>query len=492
MRTKKTHWLRNTLLVLIACAILGTCLSIAVFMGDSNSSTYAAASIQLSYDGAASGLAPNGYRFDIHSIFSEEVIDEALKASGMESRYTAEGIYNQLNIRGDYPSDINDQIMNYESILDFSSSRVLSLSSYHPTLFRVSLYNDFDKTISSADLEKLLNNIMLSARAYFSKIYAVSTENPQFRFELSNYDYSQQLTILSRTMNRTRAHAQSLYEKAPAFKNNGIGFSDIAIRLESLINNDIDQLNGNIILSGVTKNADRLLMQYQYELQSLTIELEKQNECLSDLDKLIASYEKNEIIYLSSADSWTKIDGNSSETYDALVAERKSIADKITEISKEIDLYTLQMNDLLKYNAALASSVYTDDPMLTAEEPEAETGIPNESAAADEASVEAAAQKMVAMEAEIAFIADQYESILKSFSDLISAYNAEILNDLTVQLTKSRYTTRTLISSAFIVTAIKTAGPICAVGFMVCLVLIIRSRSKEHKALLRMEKAEVN
>ena len=485
MRAKKTHWFRNTLLVLIVCAILGIGLSVVLFLSDSNSSTYASANIQFSFDGAASGVAPNGYRFDINNIFSEEVIDQALKDSGMSDRYTATEIHDQLLIRGDYPKDINEQMMNYDSVLDFSANRALSLASYHPTLFEIDLYNDFDKTIARTDLEKLLNQIMISAKQYFTKVYAVSMESTSIEYNLSDYDYTHQLTMLSRAMNRTLVHAQALYKDAPLFLYNGCNFNDIAIRLENLFNNDIDRLNANIIMSAVTKDADRLLMQYQYELVNLSIELDKQNECLTNLDKLINSYQKNEILYLASGESFTKIDGNSSETYDALVAQRKSVADDITEINRQIDLYTLQMNDLIQYNGSLAATVQTDAQKSedTADD-ESETSVESAIAVNNQISDEVAAQRIADMEANIAFISEQYQKILTDFAELIQNYNAEILNDSTVQIINGRYRTKDLISGEFIVKLIKTAGPICAVGFIVCLVLIIISRRKEQIALL--------
>ena len=51
---QKTHWLRNTLCVLIVCGILGTILSAILFLTNPEK-TYASASIQFSFDGAAEG-----------------------------------------------------------------------------------------------------------------------------------------------------------------------------------------------------------------------------------------------------------------------------------------------------------------------------------------------------------------------------------------------------------------------------------------------------
>ena len=93
------------------------------------------------------------------------------------------------------------------------------------------------------------------------------------------------------------------------------------------------------------------------------------------MDRLIASYDKNDIIYLSSTDSLTKIDGNSSETYDELVSQRKEVSDGITQIITRINNYNLLMEDLLTMEeiAAIArcgAKLGIDRVKLTGGEPQ--------------------------------------------------------------------------------------------------------------------------
>ena len=68
------------------------------------------------------------------------------------------------------------------------------------------------------------------------------------------------------------------------------------------------------------------------------------------------------------------------------------------------------------------------------------------------------------------------------FSNILNAYNAEKINDMTVEIIQGRVYSPSLLSGSFIMSAIKTAGPICTVGFMVCMVMLIISRRKEQKA----------
>ena len=102
---KKTHWFRNTLIVLIVCGLIGTVLAAVMLFGESNQ-TYAIAAIQFSFDGAAEGKAPNGYAFDVSGITSDEVLEIALKASGLEGNYTTEQLRGSMNVTGVYPEKI--------------------------------------------------------------------------------------------------------------------------------------------------------------------------------------------------------------------------------------------------------------------------------------------------------------------------------------------------------------------------------------------------
>ena len=213
MAAKIMRWLRIVLLVALVCAVALS----AVFVSRSylrSERTYISSQIQFSFDGAASGLAPNGAAFDIGEIRSNTVLTDALNAAGMADRYTAEEIKAQMSIEGNYPDDVNQQLMNYDSLLDFSVNRPFTLKSYYPTLFVVKLYNDFDKTISKPDLQKLMQSILDAYEAYFRKVYTVRAQSAEIGYDLSEFDYPQRLVILSMKMEQSRSYAQELYDKA--------------------------------------------------------------------------------------------------------------------------------------------------------------------------------------------------------------------------------------------------------------------------------------
>jgi hypothetical protein len=483
MKEKRTHWLRTTILVLIACGVVGLILSAVLFFRDPGP-TYASATLVLTFDGAAAGIAPNGMKYDLRDLDCDEVLSEGLKAAALEGTYTPEQIRPSLTVRGVYPDAMAEQVMHYESLLNFTTSRELTVGDYHPTTFGITLTNDFDKSISREQLTALLKGITEAYRSYFSRVYAYGLDTDSTVFKLEDYDYPQQLQIIEGRLSSVSAYAQELYEKDPAFRFGGSGFNDISVRLNNLIDSSITRLSADLTINALTKDTERMLTQYQYQILDLGIQREKQNQELNKLDKLIASYEKNEIIYLSTSDSLTKIDGNSSETYDALVDRRKEVADGITELGSRITNYNLMITDLLRSttepNTDGIDAVQADNDLESVEE-ESSTEVTIELTPEEVAEAEQRENSQRALlEENIHNLVDDGDKVISEFRAMLGSFNAQQLNEMTVSISGLTYKTPKLLSGAFIKLVIKTAGPIVAFGFMACMVLIVISRKREE------------
>lgn len=503
---KRRSWLKTTLCVLLACAVLGTIVSGIIFAVNKDKA-YAYATIEFSFDGAAEGIAPNGYAFSILDIKSDAVLGKAIAAAGLEGKVTPADVRLQMETTGVYPENIVEQMTSYESLLDFSANREVMATVYHPTLYSVVLYNGFEPKLSDGELKKLLECVMDTYRTWFAEAYAAGANDIAVSYNLDDYDYPQQLTILTRLMEESAAYAEAMYEKEPTLAIGGKGFNNIAVRLHNLIDTEIARLSANVTINALTQKPKRLITQYQYEIDNLKNQLEKKTAQLEKIDALLAFYQKYEIIYLSTTDSLTKIDGNSSETYDKLVEERKAVADEITVISTSIDTYTQRLKDLTGETeepettgaaAPAAPAGKTDEPVedkkdtAGSEEQTAEDGAVTEEevapslseeelAAMAEAAEQASKQAVADLEADIDHLLAVREEIMKDFAALISLYNEQQINDMTVTVSVVKIEAPRLLSGAFAKQTLKVAGPFCAVGFMVCLVLIIISRRKEEK-----------
>lgn len=501
------------LLVLVGAAVIGLILSLVLF-GKEKSPTYASAKLQLSFDGAAEGIGPDGYEFDLRDLTADEVLAEALAEAGFSNKYTVEQIRAGIVFEGSYPENMVDQTMSYDSLLNFTASRTLTIDRFHPTTFRVSLYNHFDEKIAKADLEKLLSSILLQFEKRFALVHTQGVPELGVEFEIARYDYPQQLEILEKQLNSIGSYATEMYEKEPVFRLEGRGFNDIAVRIDNLLDSDIERLNANITLNALTKDPERLLVQYQFEIRDMTSRLQNQQKELADLDALIESYQKSEIVYIAAGDTMTKIDGDSTKTYDELVDIRKELAAQNTELSSKIAIMKHKMEDLMQEyskdaakdggngegnsqgdadnagNDADGDAAGNGDGESQSGEGDTQSGAdntgtamtPEEIAAAAKAEDVAMQKKREAFEKEVEALIVKRDAVLADLAKMIGVWNESKINALTVTTSDYKYQTKKILSGSFIKFAVKTAGPICALALIGCLVVIIVKKNREMKA----------
>ena len=459
---KKTHWLRNTLIVLIACGVASMILAAVLFTSDSGR-TSASAMIQFSFDGAAEGKGPDGYAFDLSGFTSDEVLDTALAESGLTGVYTTQQLRDNLTVTGNYPEKIVAQMTKYVSLLDENASSQAAVTDYRATEYFVTLYNDFDKSISSVKLTELVDRILAAYRAYFAKNNAPSLSTEENIADLAEYDYAQQLEAITMSNDQLIRYAEEMAGLAPAYMLNRKSFSDIAARYEGL-KSDIDRLDATVTFNAISKDRERLKKRYEMEIRTQQYQLDSLTEELKLIEEQVNSYDKNGIVYVSSNGNLNKIGSDSTGTYDKLVEKRKKITDKISGINAKISLYQSRLDDMM--GMAARAEVQTEE----------------EDASAAKVLTEAERKQLQeGVEKKITALIEKKNDITAEFAAMMEGYKAQEVNERTVSATAAKYNTSKILSGAFILKVIKTAGPICAVGFMVCMVLLIISRRKEEK-----------
>ena len=486
---KKTHWLRNILIVLIACGLIGLIVA-AIQFNQNPGRTYASATIQFSFNGAGEGKAPNGYAYDVNGIFSEEVLTNALEESGLQDKYTTEDISNNLTIIGVYPENIVKQMTAYNSLLDTDADQQAAMADYHATLYNVTLYNDFDSSVSADTLKTLLANILKVYRDYFMKTAAFSLQKTDPITDLEEYDYTQQLQATKEAIEQQSRFAREMADQAPDFRKDRKGFDDIVISYDNL-KSDIDRLDANITLNTLSKDRDRLQKQYEMELRTLNRNLEGTQEELKRIEELVASYDKDGIVYVSTSGALQKVSSNASDTYDKLVAKRKELTDSITTINADIAKYQALLDDITNNTEATSDK---ETAKTEAEQTEAKTAETTGTSTVTEATEETVSTSVELTEAELKQLGKTTEKqienltakkdkVTSDFKTMLDTYARQEINERTVLASDPRYTAPSFFSGTFAVKAIKTAGPIVVLGLIVCLVLLIISRRKEEKGI---------
>ena len=530
-RKPLTLW-NKVLIILCSAVVVGLVLSVMLFYKRAGANTVSS-TIELTFEGAAEGKAPDGYAFSIDDLTSDEIINAALERCNLAGKYTPEQVRKALVVSGGYPQDIIGQTMSYDSLLNLTASRTLTVDRFHPTLFSVTLYDRFDTKLSKAQQTKILESLLEVYKEHFAMVYGQGTMGKELAgfFTFDEYDYPQQLSIMQLLLNTISDYAAEMYEREPAFRYNGDSFNDIVTRIASIRESDLNRLNATMSLNALTKDPDRLLTQYQFEMRELENQLLRREQQLKKLDELIASYEKSEIIYISTEQSLTKIDGDSSKTYDALVDLRKQLTTDNTLTGSKISTYRMKISDLTGEEYVPESSKDNDgqsgtddaanataDGTVTGDGNNAADGNTNGDAnngatgnAGDanansdangngtqdgtddnDQSTTKPAKKVVsdedmkkqreAFEKDVAALAVKAEKIASDYAAMIKFWNETKLNDTTVTVSASRYSAPKLVPGAFIKAAINTTGPFTALAVIVSLCMIIIAKKKELAA----------
>ena len=447
----KTHWLRNTLIVMVCCAVLGTALAAVFFLRNENRS-YAEATLQFSFNGAGEGKAPNGSPFDVGGISEGEVIAAALKASGLEGTYAADQVADSLQVTGVYPENIVNQMTQYVSLLNAGENRDASVTNYHTTIYTVKLYNDFDKSLTGAKLTGLLDSLLKAYRDWFARTSSGVLTTGLIP-NLDQYDLTRQLTALLEEVSQQSRYAGEMAALAPDFRQDKTGFNDLKVQYQSLYS-ELQRVYAVVTVNGLSRDSENLRLLYGDRAWELKTRAEAKQEELRQVEKLLEDYQKDSTVYISTANTLEKIGNENNGAYDLLSARRDRLTAEVTALQKE----------------AADCAALLEDMNRAAEESESTLSAVEQ---ADRAT--AAGEQVRSLESRMAGINGQ-------FASLLDGYTKREINERTVSVTKLKFKAPSLFSLAFLKAALMAAGPLCAAGLMVCLALLIRARRKEEKA----------
>ena len=436
--------------VLIIAIILGLILSLVNFFVLNPSKEYVSTRMELLYDGAAEGLAPNGQPFSMDSIKDNALLTTAIEESGLVGVVSAEELAQNMMVRGSYPSNIIEKIKSVSSLFSSDPTREVTVEEYYPTAYGVSVYNNFKNKLSAAQLKSLLSAVVSGYKQYYVDTYSsgVDWDSLDGIWKPEAYDYSQAVTTLSLRLDMIRKYAKELYDVEPTFAlADGTNFSSIMLRADNIAANDLQSLSANITINALSKDVARLRSQYNYEIEQLTYKLSGLNTELENINKLIDKYDKDSDIYYNSGDSIVTVEGQSKETYEALADKKASIANEISSILIRIDDYKNKVSDL--------------------------------DASAESGSADAYTEKMAAA---IEAARDKIKDLSADFDKMAAEYNDEYVRSTDVSSTDVKYYGNKLASASFIKAIIKSEAPVCAVALVIIALIGLVTELKKQKS----------
>ena len=422
---------RSALIILIVTGVIGLIVSIIDYTLVHPNDRYVTLNLEMTYDGAEYGLAPNGEKYSINGIRDVELIEGVIASDSLFSNYDAQKISDNIKIKGSYPPDVIDKIQQYDSVYDFSSSREVGQKDYNPTVYTISLYDGFDTSVSKSTLSKLLSGIVDAYRDRFlgEYVFSFSEDVQNDVIDISDSDYRYQISIIGNRLSMIRAYAMEMFGRKPGYRYQDMSFNDIAAKCDSIEKNDLAGLEALIMLNSYSKSPVRLKNQYQYHINILDNQINEKQAYLAELDELVAGYEMDSILYLEGGEAVVKVDSNSTETYEKLIDIRTEITNKLTELSSEKSKYVQYVDDV-KNGGTISAAQRAD------------------------------------LEGKIATVRTTLSDLEKTFSDMITAFDQSIISKDSLKQSGTVYVSRSLFTTGFIKRCIKFAAPVVMLGLM--------------------------
>lgn len=409
------------LFVFIGACVISFTYSIIDYKAINKQPSYSYQTVQFNFDGASDGKDPNGNPFNAVSFLTDDILEEAINNSGLS--YKVDDLRNNIIVTNVVPDKIVEEINSYASVTDNSGTQEITSGDYYPTKYKFTLYQDLDLKLSKEKLNSLLSGIVDIYCNKFYLTYKKSFDSTFYSelFAISDYDYIFQSQMYSNQISILKEYARSLYNEHTDFQVDSRTFEDIYLAGNQIASSYVNRINNLITLKALSKDLERLKNYYNYKIEMLTYDKTKYTSDLTVVSAQVVAYEKDSTIYVGTGENIVKIESNSADTYNSLLAKQISLSNKIASIDTEIADCQAILNDI-------------DTAVATQE---------------DFDLVESYLQRL----------GTSFGALQNKFAEFIEAYNETYLKDTTTT-NEVKYKSNSIFSTTFIVRAIKDSAAI--------------------------------
>lgn len=304
--------------------------------------------ISFTYDGVEKGLDPNGNKFYVNSIKSQEIIEETLEETGIQVD-DGEAIRRNITFEGVIPDDAIQRITSYSNVFNggssVKSSESIADSTYYPTQYRV--HFDYANTgLSDKEAAEFINTMLENYSRHFFDAYGYnqSLGKSLNAFSYEDYDYAEAIDVFDSTLTKLSTYITQVSSADTTrfrSKDTGYTFADLTEAIDTIRELNLNDIDSYVTINSITKDKETLLTYYMYRVEELQRHLSECNETLASVNESIATYQKNTIMYFGDSDEKeTNMTASvTSEEYDELFKKRQTIQEDLSKTAQEVNLY---------------------------------------------------------------------------------------------------------------------------------------------------------
>ncbi len=336
---------------LVAALLIGILVPVyfAVFTADQHKNLTAL--VSFNYSGIEKGLAPDGSNFDVNSLKSPSVIEQALTEMDLPLT-NLEGIRRGISIEGVIPTDAIDRITTYRSIFEqgnLNAGQKMLETAYFPTQYRV-IFNYSASGLTDNQPVDVFNSILTQYRTYFFKTYGFNQAlgNAVTALDYKVYDYPEQVDVFDDSLTSLQNYITSLSQQdTTRFRSTTTGytFSDLSQAIQTVRDVDLSLLSANILTNNITKDKNYLIDYYTRRIEVLTHECAVNAQQLEAISASIAEYQVGSVIIYSDGNAETTYN-EPSAAYDELINQRVTVQRTLTTKQEALKDYQKRLNSL--------------------------------------------------------------------------------------------------------------------------------------------------
>ena len=259
--------------------------------------------LSIAFEGAGQGLDPQGNRFDINEIKSDEILSAAIEDCGMTDKLTADELKKEIYILPVAGKDTLKQLLTLTTIN--GKTQDIKENIVYPTSFLIGL-KDMGLPSYFAD-RKLMKSILQEYSKHLEAKYLADTggEPAYSKGEILKMDYPEMMKVINQSADSLLRYIGSYSANEPQFvsQKSGLSFGDVYEQALLLQNTDITNMRSLVNYYRLTEDTAGRILYEQTMLKRAVVVANKLQGAEYTAADILQIYDNNSNYIFASQDA---------------------------------------------------------------------------------------------------------------------------------------------------------------------------------------------